>query len=451
MVMSMPVPWLSFASPPLFTVSETKDTERYAPLTQDLVREALRKDKGEAAQLVSWRCKDFTNKGDNYACFVTSVSVQYKEEGQAEPRQVSYVAKIAHQVKSVMNSLMNEVFLKEGANFTEILPAANEALKELHMDPIRTAKGYSASYTLGQEVLILEDLRQRHFKMFERRRGMDVPHATLVLQELGRLHAASQLLETRMGCTLTEKWPILNEKWGSDDSSGMTVVFQKMIETQMEASAVIMEQIPNCEHVVEWIRKTKATGIDIFIDGTGPAGKFTALTHGDCWNNNILFRYDEAEYPVEVMLVDLQAMRRASVTADLSYFLYSSFTGDVRRNNLDTFLDTYYDSFCGVLRAAQVPLPFSREELGQEFMNKLTFGCVSGMILAPIVLSEDQDVMNFTEIDEENMDQVNNHRQEQIVRMSKREDGQLKDRYLDMFDDMVRAGIIADVRSRSAF
>ncbi|XP_050727767.1 uncharacterized protein LOC127004245 isoform X2 [Eriocheir sinensis] len=431
-------------------MSETENTKLYWPLTEDLVLEALRKDKGEAAQLVLWRCKDFTKKGDNYVCFVTSVSVEYKEEGQAEPRHVSYVAKIAHQMKGGMTKMRNDVFLKEGASYIEILPAANEALKELHMDAIRTAKGYSASYTLGQEVLILEDLRQRHFKMFGRRRGMDVPHATLVLQELGRLQAASQLLETRMGCALTEKWPILNETWVSDDNSEMSAVFQKMIETQMEASAVIMEQIPNSEHIVSWLRKNKATGRDIIKDATGPAGKFTVMTHGDCWTNNILFRYDELGAPVEVMLVDLQCAGRASMAVDLAYFLYSSFTGDVRRNNLDTFLDTYYDSFCGVLRAAQVPLPFSREELGQEFMNKLTCGCIFGMILLPIVLSEEQDVISFAEMDEANMDQMSSHRQEQIVRMSKREDGQLKGRYKDMFDDMVRAGLITDAPAASS-
>ncbi|XP_050727369.1 uncharacterized protein LOC127004088 isoform X2 [Eriocheir sinensis] len=430
-------------------VTETEDTKKYVPLTDNLVREALRKDKGEAALLVSWRCEDFTKKGDNYACFVTSVNVKYKENGQGEPRQVSYVAKIAHQMTGSMTELMNEVFHKEGTCFNEILPAVNEALKELHMDSIRTAKGYSASYTIGKEVLMVEDLRQRHFKMFERRRGMDVPHAILVLKELGRLHAATLFLEKKMDCTLTEKWPVLIEKWLTEDNTGMTEMFKKMTESQMEASAMIMEKTPKYEHVVAWIRKTKVHGMDIFKAAIGPGGKFTALTHGDCWNNNILFRYNEMGVPVEVMLVDLQGMRRASVAADLSYFLYSSFTGDVRRDNLDAFLDTYFDSFCGVLQAAQMTLPFSREELSHEFMSKLTFGCVSGMILAPIVLSEDQDVMSFFDINEENIDQISNDRQEVIVRMANKEDGQLRDRYLYMFDDMVRAGLVSDAPAAS--
>lgn len=72
------------------------------------------------------------------------------------------------------------------------------------------------------------------------------------------------------------------------------------------------------------------------------------------------------------------------------------------------------------------------------------------MFLLPIVLGEDQDVMNFVDMDEENRDQMNSHRQEQIDRMSKRKDGQLKDRYLNMFADMVRAGIIKDAAAASS-
>lgn len=117
-------------------MSET-DTKKYDPLTEDLVCEALRKDKGKEAQLISWKCEDFTKKGDNYASFVTSVKVEYKEKGLGEPRQVSYVAKISHQIAGPIAQTMNDVFRREGASFTEILPAVNEVLKELHMDAIR--------------------------------------------------------------------------------------------------------------------------------------------------------------------------------------------------------------------------------------------------------------------------------------------------------------------------
>ena len=112
-------------------------TKKYKPLTEDLVRKTLRQDKGKGAQLVSWEYKDFTKKGDNYACFVTSVKVQYKDEEQRSSGEITYVGKIAHQMESAFADLMNEVFQKEGTCFIEIMPQINDALLELQLDGIR--------------------------------------------------------------------------------------------------------------------------------------------------------------------------------------------------------------------------------------------------------------------------------------------------------------------------
>ena len=108
---------------------------------------------------------------------------------------------------------------------------------------LRTAKGYCMSLNLGKEVLLLEDLRHRKFKMFDRRRGIDVPHALLVLKELGKLHAASRLLERKYGCSMLETWPVLYEKWLVDDDVPGADMFQKLIESQMETAAMVMEKV----------------------------------------------------------------------------------------------------------------------------------------------------------------------------------------------------------------
>ena len=99
------------------------------------------------------------------------------------------------------------------------------------------------SLELGKEVIMLEDLRARHFKMFDRRLGIDVPHAHLVLKELGRLHAGSLVMEKKLGCSLTEIWPVINEKWLQQDDDASMAMFKKMIEGQMETAAMVMEKV----------------------------------------------------------------------------------------------------------------------------------------------------------------------------------------------------------------
>ncbi|MPC88588.1 hypothetical protein E2C01_083503 [Portunus trituberculatus] len=52
-------------------------------VTENHVRAALIADKGAAARLTSYKVVDFTKKGDNYACVVSSVEVKYELDGQS--------------------------------------------------------------------------------------------------------------------------------------------------------------------------------------------------------------------------------------------------------------------------------------------------------------------------------------------------------------------------------
>ena len=47
------------------------------------VEKVLKTDKGPDALLKSFKVEDFTTKGDNYACIVACVVVQYEKSGKA--------------------------------------------------------------------------------------------------------------------------------------------------------------------------------------------------------------------------------------------------------------------------------------------------------------------------------------------------------------------------------
>lgn len=127
---------------------------------------------------------------------------------------------------------------------------------------------------------------------------------------------------------------------------------------------------------------------------------------------------------------------------DLNYFLYSSFDGPDRKSNLQDFLKTYYASFKSVLEAGEASVPFTYEELRQEFAEHMLFGCVSAMFLIPTALSEDEDVVCLENITDDNMDKFSEDRQKKFIKMSQKGGGVLRARLLDTFDEMKEAGII---------
>lgn len=409
-------------------------------MTDEVIQEALRADKGPDASLVSWKFEDFTMKGDNYTCLVTCLVVQYTLGGKLE--EATYVAKMRRNIAmDTFASVIQKLVKWEGTCLAEIVPCMNKILKELGHRGIGTAKAYHCVYEKDKEVLLLEDLRSRGFRMYDRKRGMDIPHARLVLQELGRLHAASILLEKSLPeQDITKTWSIFQDMW---ESTGDTKkMLDGMTASQLEGAAMIMEKVPNYEHVVKWINQVKGSAADVFMENSTSDPTFAVLVHGDCWTNNLLFRYNAAGDPVEVMLVDLQGMRRVSPAVDLNYFLYSSFNGPDRSPNVELFLGVYYTSFCEVLRAANTPVPFTLEELRQEYRRKMEYGCIAGMFVVPIILSEVEDAPDFEGITDDKMEEFAKQRQEVLLKMISREDGLLKPRFLDMFDEMVEAGII---------
>lgn len=115
----------------------------------------------------------------------------------------------------------------------------------------------------------------------------------------------------------------------------------------------------------------------------------------------ITYRYNEEEVPVEVMLLDLQLCRQASLATDLNFLFHTSLEGHIRKANLETFLDIYHSAFRGVMKAGKSAMPFSRQELRQEYKNRLEYGLLMTLVVNVLVLCDgeinDQDNEGYSD------------------------------------------------------
>ncbi|XP_071533011.1 uncharacterized kinase-like protein D1044.1 [Panulirus ornatus] len=183
--------------------------------------------------------------------------------------------------------------------------------------------------------------------------------------------------------------------------------------------------------------------VHIFLNYPTPSNQQLVLSHGDCWLNNLLFRYNDAGDPVEVMLVDLQSIRKHTPAVDLNYFLFTSFSSPERRLNLEEFLETYYTTFSSLLVAGEAPVPFTLEDLRLEFRRHMIYGCVTRIILTPYVLGEEEDAPEVEDVTENDLEEVAKARMRTIVSMGQREGSFFKTKLLDVFDDMIEAGLLS--------
>ena len=95
--------------------------------------------------------------------------------------------------------------------------------------------------------------------------------------------------------------------------------------------------------------------------------------------NTVTFRYNENNEPEEVMLLDLQICRITSLGIDLNHTIYSSTTEPMRRQYLIQMLQDYYEVFSETVKNSETKMPFTIEELREEFVRKNMFGYTFGI------------------------------------------------------------------------
>lgn len=93
-----------------------------------------------------------------------------------------------------------------------------------------------------------------------------------------------------------------------------------------------------------------------------PEDKLLVLNHGDCHNNNMLFKKDPATGQVnEHVFVDLQITRFGSPNLDISYFMYTSVKPKIRRAHFEELMRHYYDTFEATVGMFALKCPLSFE------------------------------------------------------------------------------------------
>jgi len=262
----------------------------------DLIKEkdviiTLQKDKGKHAVFNSFKIKDFTTKGDNYACIVTSVKVSFTLNGVKE--ETSYVVKLNPcRGKQGFGALTEYMFSKESEFYETILPALNDELEKMDEPSLRLPKHLLSVRVLDEEVIYLEDMRRKDFRMTDRKKGLDKRHTELILIELGRLHAVSTLYIEKLEAKGVDvsKLEVFKDAFQTMMSKSPEMDMTTMFSQYIDKTLQITDQCKGYEYVSQYLTKLKTNFEELFANFFVTDSKFKVIGHGDCWNNNFLFK-----------------------------------------------------------------------------------------------------------------------------------------------------------------
>ncbi|XP_063597729.1 uncharacterized protein LOC134774293 isoform X2 [Penaeus indicus] len=396
------------------------------------VKSALKADKGTDAHLVSWALRDFTKKDDNLASVVTSIDVEYSLQG-GENQTSSYVVKINPSLKeNEYESFTHQIFTKEVSFLKDLAPKLSSLMEAVGQRPFAFPAYLFSKLDDGREFIIMEDLRRRGFRTRDRLVSIDVTHTILVMQELARIHAASFLLQAQQPTKkLADTYEFLKADW-ANFTGEKRATFQTMFSDCMSDAMTILEKVGGYEKVIDWMKRSRASCMDVMEAQVSKEYPFEVLCHGDFWNCNLMFRYD-GETPVEVAVIDLQMVRMASPGTDLSNLFYTSLDNHVRKPNLETFLKTYHASFADTVAACGSDVPFSFEELKAEYKKRLKYGLYFAIMDVPMILTDASDVP----LGEDFLQKWRQKGKESLP-----QNPLIKSRFLSTFDEMMSEGVI---------
>jgi aminoglycoside phosphotransferase (APT) family kinase protein len=134
------------------------------------------------------------------------------------------------------------------------------------------------------------------------------------------------------------------------------------------------------------------------------SGPLVCIVHGDYWNHNILFKYEDG-IPVSLPMLDFQLSRIGHPLGDVAYFLYTSTLPETRQKYLHDLLCHYFDTLTTDLRLLVISLDnYNMDNIWADFKNS-SLKWMFRSIMALSMSQNKQVVTNLKEADAKQLKQ----------------------------------------------
>uniref|UniRef100_A0A0A1XLB8 Putative ribosomal protein S6 kinase alpha-1 n=1 Tax=Zeugodacus cucurbitae TaxID=28588 RepID=A0A0A1XLB8_ZEUCU len=343
-----------------------------------------------------------TKKGENYIGIVYRVSINLNTSFGI--RFSNLILKMAPRNSTRRKQFfIRPCFQREALAYEEFLPMidrfqCSKGLPEEYRFH-EYAKCFYTSTNALEEVIFLEDLSAQQFVVFDRFDDFQFEHIALVMRTYAKLHAVSFAIKDQQPEALHKFRNIQDIFLQHKNDSNLNIYFEGL-----KRSALACLELKNDEY-----RKILSTFFErpffeIFsdlIDGN-KGEPYAVLCHGDCWNNNLMFKLKDTN-AVTMRLLDWQLLRYSSPISDLMYFIFTCTTRKFRKAHYEDALNVYYEELIRhINRLGSNPLKlFPREKFDKELKNRGALALLFAMIVLPIITLKSEDVPDLDKLSEQ--------------------------------------------------
>ncbi|XP_030240310.1 uncharacterized protein LOC108654367 isoform X2 [Drosophila navojoa] len=323
-------------------VSTTPSTEKVeidsnipSWVSKDHFLELLKAELPDFKDIRDFRVKKATEAGDNYSSIMLSVDIDYQTV-HGHTLCKSFMVKVPPAKNAEILDIML-TFKKEISMYTEVIPQLEELYKQCGQSVVFAPKNYSLPSAPDCDHIILQNLRPAGYKNANRLQGLSVKETEQVLAKLALLHAASAQLYVTKG-----RYADCLDK--SIYKESMRPVFENdMSKALIDSNVKAMRSFKGSEVFGDKVAKILNNIFDCEMKaGVYDETQFNCLNHGDCWTNNVMFKYDAEGEITDTLFVDFQRSVFSTPALDLYYLLLSSPSLDIKLEKFDYFIRYYH-------------------------------------------------------------------------------------------------------------
>ncbi|XP_065156831.1 uncharacterized protein [Atheta coriaria] len=337
-----------------------------------------------------------SKKGDGYTGSVQAATLQ------GSNKKLDVVFKISHRDPKAHTTMpLQEIYTKEILFYQTIAPALMQFQKEHHIkDPFHNLPAYYGHIDEPlHECIVLENLRERNFDVWDRKQMMNPGHLEVALKAFGKYHSTSmamKVLDPDLFKKITAKLNSYNILGEHAENAGMW----KSVAQTVEKNEDIFDPITEA-HYLERVRHYRQNVSKFILEVTNYHDQYDAILQGDCWCNNAMYQYEDMNNrlkPKDVKLLDWQLVKTGPVVMDVSYFFYSIASKETM-DKLDYYLKIYHDSLSTHLKAfdlnADEVFPF--DAFKSQWKRFALFGLSMTVLLRQMMLLDSDEAPDFTE------------------------------------------------------
>lgn len=290
-----------------------------------------------------------TGKNENYVSVVYRAKISIEILETKERKFIDVIIKALLTTIEQMKAF--SVFEREILVYQDIIESFEKIWKDATGSEVGFGPKCIKTTNSPYEIIVLDDLRVEGYEMLDRKIGLDLHQAQLVLAKLAKFHAASTIRYARDGIVSDhlDRLSILK-----NDTLNSPEIFQRNLTAFSNVLKIFNEAVIKTGHldiaekVAQWDMMKIMT---VFMACAEPMKcGFKVLNHGDSWLNNILFKNDENGKTSEVKYVDFQLNFWGTPSNDLLYFISSSIRDDVKVKHFDDMIQFYHDELTKALK-----------------------------------------------------------------------------------------------------